>query len=122
MVNGKKYYETKWEVDERRVDQLMLHMGFQENLIGTHMMREAIKMWRPGIMFSKELYPALATMFNSTTARVERAMRTALADAWGRGNTTTKGEVFGLSVYATPEQPTVSQFVGRLHRACSHVW
>lgn len=106
-------------VDKKMVDQKMLAMGFRENISGTPMLRRAIELWEPGMMWSKELYPTLAKEFGTTAQRVERACRHAIASAFERGDTETMRLTFGYSIRADVGHPTTSEFVSRMARVCS---
>lgn len=107
------------KIDKAMLDTKMVNLGFRENINGTHMIRRAVEMWEPGMMWSKEIYPALAKEFGTTAQRVERAMRHAIESAWERGSTAYQCETFGHSVRADVGRPTVSECVGRLAWVCA---
>ena len=60
---------------------------------------------------TKELYPEIATRFNSTISRVERAIRHAIEVSWNRGNWDLMEEIFGHSVDIDKAKPTNSEFI-----------
>ena len=60
---------------------------------------------------TKELYPELATKFDTTVSRVERAIRHAIEVAWTRGNTDTLNDLFGYTINCGKGKPTNSEFI-----------
>ena len=47
---------------------------------------------------TKILYPTIAKMYQTTSSRVERAIRHAIEVAWNRGNTETLNDLFGYTI------------------------
>ena len=47
---------------------------------------------------TKELYPGIAKRFNTTSSKVERAIRHAIEVAWNRGRIEALDEAFGKNV------------------------
>lgn len=94
----------------------MLHeLGIPSHIKGYQYIREAV-----GIIFekpeiiggiTKELYPELASKFNTTVSRVERAIRHAIEVSWNRGNIDFMEELFGYSVDIDKAKPTNSEFM-----------
>lgn len=62
----------------------------------------------------KEIYPAVAKKFDTTTACVERDIRHAIEGAWTHGSMTRIDEVFGFSVDADKGKPTNSAFISTI--------
>lgn len=62
----------------------------------------------------KEIYPAVAKKFETTTACVERDIRHAIEGAWTHGSMTRIDEVFGFSVDADKGKPTNSAFISTI--------
>ncbi len=60
---------------------------------------------------TKQLYPTIAEAYNTTSSRVERAIRHAIEVAWGRGRMDTINELFGYTVSAGKGKPTNSEFI-----------
>ena len=60
---------------------------------------------------SKELYPDVASKYNTTVSRVERAIRHAIEVSWNRGNWDLMEEIFGHSVDIDKAKPTNSEFI-----------
>ena len=94
----------------------MLHeLGIPSHIKGYQYIREGV-----GIIFdnpeiiggiTKELYPELASKFNTTVSRVERAIRHAIEVSWNRGNIDFMEELFGYSVDIDKAKPTNSEFM-----------
>ena len=60
---------------------------------------------------TKELYPTVASMNNTTPSRVERAIRHAIELAWNRGKLETLDALFGYTVQNDKGKPTNSEFI-----------
>lgn len=60
---------------------------------------------------TKQLYPTIAEMYDTTASRVERAIRHAIEVAWSRGKIETINELFGYTVSAGKGKPTNSEFI-----------
>lgn len=94
----------------------MLHeLGMPSHIKGYQYIREGITMVydNPEIVggITKELYPDIATKFDTTVSRVERAIRHAIEVSWNRGNWDFMEEVFGHSVDIDKAKPTNSEFI-----------
>jgi two-component system response regulator (stage 0 sporulation protein A) len=94
----------------------MLHeLGMPSHIKGYQYIREGICMIydNPEMIggITKELYPDLATKFDTTVSRVERAIRHAIEVSWNRGNWDLMEEVFGHSVDIDKAKPTNSEFI-----------
>lgn len=94
----------------------MLHeLGMPSHIKGYQYIREAISMVydNPEIIggITKELYPELASRFDTTVSRVERAIRHAIEVSWNRGDWDLMEEIFGHSVDIDKAKPTNSEFI-----------
>ena len=94
----------------------MLHeLGMPSHIKGYQYIREGISMVydKPEIVggITKELYPDIASKFDTTVSRVERAIRHAIEVSWNRGNWDFMEEVFGHSVDIDKAKPTNSEFI-----------
>ena len=94
----------------------MLHeLGIPSHIKGYGYIREAVSIIfeNPEVIggITKELYPSLATKFNTTVSRVERAIRHAIEVSWNRGNIDFMEELFGFSVDIDRAKPTNSEFI-----------
>ena len=94
----------------------MLHeLGMPSHIKGYQYIREAISMiYNDSSLIggiTKELYPELASKFDTTVSRVERAIRHAIEVSWNRGNWDYMEEIFGHSVDIDKAKPTNSEFI-----------
>lgn len=103
---------------ELEMDIVLLELGFDDFCRGTAQLRTAIKMYRPGMSMTKEVYPAVAKRHNTTASRAERAMRHSIEKAWLRGSEEARNKYFGWSVDPEKGRPPVGEFVARLNRVC----
>ena len=69
-------------INEAKLEEIMMGMGFQENLSGTETLRQAVRMYRPGMSITKELYPALAEAAGGTPSQIERRLRHSIRRAF----------------------------------------
>ena len=60
---------------------------------------------------TKILYPTIAKKYQTTSSRVERAIRHAIEVAWSRGKLDTLDELFGYTVSNGKGKPTNSEFI-----------
>lgn len=90
-------------------------MGVPAKLTGYGYLKEAINMAvvDQSIMrgMTKRLYPAIAEKFETTPARVERAMRHSVETAWDRGDLEAIHKRFGYTVSIRKGRPTVGEFI-----------
>jgi two-component system response regulator (stage 0 sporulation protein A) len=63
---------------------------------------------------TKEIYPTVAAMYDTTASRVERAIRHAIEVTWDRGDIETLTRYFGNTVSITKGKPTNSEFMAQL--------
>lgn len=94
----------------------MLHeLGMPSHIKGYQYIREGVTMIYndPNIIggITKELYPELASKFDTTVSRVERAIRHAIEVSWNRGNWDYMEELFGHRVDIDKAKPTNSEFI-----------
>ena len=105
-------YKNNLEISITR----MLHeLGMPSHIKGYQYIREGIIMIynNPDIIggITKELYPDVASKFDTTVSRVERAIRHAIEVSWNRGNWDLMEEIFGHSVDIDKAKPTNSEFI-----------
>jgi two-component system response regulator (stage 0 sporulation protein A) len=98
-----------------RLSNLFLGMGIPAHMKGYQYLREAIKLVisYPNMIggITKELYPAIAHRFGTTSSKVERAIRHAIEVAWSRGRVDTLNKAFGCEVAQPEEKPTNGEFI-----------
>ncbi len=100
---------------ENRVTNMLHEIGIPAHIKGYHYLRDAIIM-AVGDMdvlnaITKILYPTVAKKYQTTSSRVERAIRHAIEVAWSRGKLDTLDELFGYTVSTGKGKPTNSEFI-----------
>jgi two-component system response regulator (stage 0 sporulation protein A) len=60
---------------------------------------------------TKELYPTIAQKYDTTSSRVERAIRHAIELAWDRGDIDKINKFFGYTISGEKGKPTNSEFI-----------
>ena len=63
---------------------------------------------------TKELYPAIARKFATSSSKVERAIRHAIEVAWSRGRIDMLNKAFGCRIALPEEKPTNGEFIALL--------
>lgn len=100
---------------DEKISNIFITVGIPAHIKGYHFLREAIKMAieTPEIINSitKRLYPSVAQKFETTSSKVERAIRHAIEVAWNRGKIENINSLFGIRVYSHNEKPTNGEFI-----------
>lgn len=100
---------------EEKITNIFITVGIPAHIKGYQFLREAIKMAieQPEIINSitKKLYPSIATKFETSASKVERAIRHAIEVAWNRGKIENINALFGIKVYSNNEKPTNGEFI-----------
>lgn len=100
---------------EERITNIFITVGIPAHIKGYQFLREAIKMAidNPDIINSitKRLYPSIAERFETSSSKVERAIRHAIEVAWNRGKIENINSLFGIRVYTNNEKPTNGEFI-----------
>ncbi|MBQ7657302.1 MAG: sporulation transcription factor Spo0A [Clostridia bacterium] len=98
-----------------KISNLFLGMGIPAHIKGYQYLREGIKLViaEPTMIsgITKELYPAIAHRFGTTSSKVERAIRHAIEVAWNRGRVDTLNKAFGCDVAQPNEKPTNGELI-----------
>ena len=106
------FYSNNLQVS---ITKILHELGIPSHIKGYQYIREGV-----GIVFekpetiggiTKELYPELASKFDTTVSRVERAIRHAIEISWNRGDIKFMEELFGNSVDIDRAKPTNSEFI-----------
>ncbi|HHX74430.1 MAG TPA: sporulation transcription factor Spo0A [Firmicutes bacterium] len=100
---------------EADVTNIIHEIGIPAHIKGYHYLREAIMMVVEEVdmlgSVTKVLYPRIAEKFDTTSSRVERAIRHAIEVAWSRNNIDTIRKFFGYTVNTERGKPTNSEFI-----------
>ena len=100
---------------ETRVTNMLHEIGIPAHIKGYHYLRDSIIMAVEDMdvlnAITKVLYPTVAKKYQTTSSRVERAIRHAIEVAWSRGKLDTLDELFGYTVSTGKGKPTNSEFI-----------
>lgn len=103
---------------EALVTNVIHEVGVPAHIKGYQYLREAIMMVVNDIdvinQITKSLYPKIASKYNTTPSRVERAIRHAIEVAWGRGEQQVVENIFGYTISAAKGKPTNSEFIAMI--------
>lgn len=103
---------------EMIVTRMFHQIGVPAHIKGYHYLREAILMAIQDIdiinSVTKQLYPSVAKKFQTTSSRVERAIRHAIEVAWDRGDVDVLNSYFGYTIHNTRGKPTNSEFIAMI--------
>jgi len=103
---------------DERITSIFLTIGIPAHIKGYHYLREAIKMVIANEdlinRITKELYPGIGKRFNTTSSKVERAIRHAIEVAWARGKIENINQVFECNIYTQNDKPTNGEFIALL--------
>lgn len=100
---------------EAIVTEFIHELGVPAHIKGYQYIRSAIMMVVENMellnYITKQLYPAIAKKYKTTSSRVERAIRHSIEVAWSRGKPETMDEIFGYTVDTGKGKPTNSEFI-----------
>jgi two-component system response regulator (stage 0 sporulation protein A) len=100
---------------EMMVTEMIHQLGVPAHIKGYQYLRTAIilAVKDPGYVgaVTKLLYPTVGKIHNTTSSRVERAIRHAIEVSWERGDVDLLNSCFGYTVHYTRGKPTNSEFI-----------
>lgn len=103
---------------ELRVTEILHEIGVPAHIKGYHYLRDSIIMSveKPDIInaVTKQLYPSVAKKYETTSSRVERAIRHAIEVAWDRGDIDVLNSYFGYTIHNDRGKPTNSEFIAMI--------
>lgn len=112
IITAEKTKNNDLEID---ITNIIHEIGVPAHIKGYQYLRHAITLVVEDMdllsAITKELYPAIAKMNNTTPSRVERAIRHAIEVAWNRGKIETLNSLFGYTVHNDKGKPTNSEFI-----------
>ena len=121
--NEQRVINTVFENKHRRMEDSLesdvtdvIHeIGVPAHIKGYQYLRDAIVMSVNDMemlnSITKILYPTIAKKYQTTSSRVERAIRHAIEVAWSRGKMDTIDEMFGYTIHNGKGKPTNSEFI-----------
>jgi len=103
---------------DERISAIFMSVGIPAHIKGYQFLRAGIKLAveDPPIInnITKCLYPTIAVQYQTTSSKVERAIRHAIEVAWNRGKIENINTLFGVRVYSANEKPTNGEFIALL--------
>lgn len=103
---------------EMMVTQIIHQIGVPAHIKGYHYLRESIMLAVENSdiinAVTKQLYPTVAKKHDTTSSRVERAIRHAIEVAWDRGDVDTLNSYFGYTIHNSRGKPTNSEFIAMI--------
>ena len=100
---------------ENDITSMLHEVGIPAHIKGYQYLRDAIAIGvqeeDSQISVTKVLYPEIAKKHQTTSSRVERAIRHAIEVAWGRGKLETINNIFGYTINTGKGKPTNSEFI-----------
>ena len=103
---------------ETQVTQIIHQIGVPAHIKGYQYLRTAILLTIKDSdiinSVTKILYPSVAKKYQTTTSRVERAIRHAIEVAWDRGDVDTLNSYFGYTIQNNRGKPTNSEFIAMI--------
>lgn len=119
MVLGSSSQTSERTPDiETQVTKIIHQIGVPAHIKGYQYLRTAILLTVKDSdiinSVTKVLYPSVAKKYQTTTSRVERAIRHAIEVAWDRGDVDTLNSYFGYTVQNNRGKPTNSEFIAMI--------
>lgn len=103
---------------DARLSRLFLTIGIPAHIKGYLYLRAAVKMAMENPdsinLISRELYPAIARQFDTTSDKVERAIRHAIDMAWRRERIDAINHEFSSRVFTLEDRPANGEFIAMI--------
>lgn len=103
---------------EIMITDIIHQIGVPAHIKGYQYLRDAIMLSvnEPDIInaVTKRLYPTVAKDYQTTSSRVERAIRHAIEVAWDRGDVDVLNSYFGYTIHNSRGKPTNSEFIAMI--------
>ena len=100
------------------VTDILHQIGVPAHIKGYTYLRDSIMLavQDPSVIsaITKQLYPTIAKMNDTTSSRVERAIRHAIEVAWDRGDVEVLNSYFGYTIHNSRGKPTNSEFIAMI--------
>ena len=116
--NEKKELHDNTPDIEAQVTRIIHQIGVPAHIKGYQYLRTAILLTVKDSdiinSVTKVLYPSVAKKYQTTTSRVERAIRHAIEVAWDRGDVDTLNSYFGYTIQNNRGKPTNSEFIAMI--------
>ncbi len=117
-LNRERSHDERTPDIETQVTKIIHQIGVPAHIKGYQYLRTAILLTvRDSDVINsvtKVLYPTVAKKYQTTTSRVERAIRHAIEVAWDRGDVETLNSYFGYTIQNDRGKPTNSEFIAMI--------
>ncbi len=120
-ISNKTSITTAEENRPSTITELLKEFGIPAHIKGYTYLKEAIAYYAKykerkgtGCQMTVELYPHVAEKFETTTQRVERAIRHAVETAWDRSPNELLKKYFGYTVSTSKGKPSNSEFIAMI--------
>lgn len=117
IMHGVQYSQEPSDL-EAQVTEIIHRIGVPAHIKGYQYLRTAIMMTIEDNdlinAVTKVLYPSVAKKYQTTSSRVERAIRHAIEVAWDRGDIDTLNAFFGYTIQNERGKPTNSEFIAMI--------
>ncbi len=114
-LSSKQIYNLNGVNLQLLITKTLHSLGIPSHIKGYEYIRESVYLMyeNPSLIggITKELYPEIAIKYDTTSSRVERAIRHAIEVSWNRGDYDLMEEIFGHSVDYDRAKPTNSEFI-----------
>lgn len=110
LINPKRQIDVE-------VSELLHNLGIPSHIRGYKYLRDSIVLIYNDDKISyvtKDLYPKIAEKYETTSSRVERAIRHAIEIGCMRGNLALMDDLFGFSISCEKDKPTNSEFISTI--------
>lgn len=116
--NNSETLKTNQNDLEVMITDIIHQIGVPAHIKGYQYLRDAITLAvnQPDIInaVTKRLYPTVAKNYETTSSRVERAIRHAIEVAWDRGDVDILNSYFGYTIHNSRGKPTNSEFIAMI--------
>lgn len=103
---------------EIMITDIIHQIGVPAHIKGYHYLRDSIRLAVKDSdiinSVTKLLYPTVAKRHDTTSSRVERAIRHAIEVAWDRGDIDVLNSYFGYTIHNSRGKPTNSEFIAMI--------
>lgn len=104
---------------EKKIFDTLKVIGIPCNLLGYHYIKTGVMIMQedPTIIHKlvKDFYPEIAKIHNTTSSRVERAIRHAIEKGFEYGGSNDTENIMGLSYSPSKGKPTNGEFIANLY-------
>lgn len=103
-------------INEQKMDEKLMELGYADNIRGTRYLRTAVRIYDQdnNATMTKEIYPAVAKIHGTTASRVERGIRHANQRACERAGVEYVRRFYANSI---GRYPTNGEVIARMARA-----